>query len=640
MFIDNYGTGDAKNVNVTEEIPGGFNVTFVSAGGTFNTATNIITWEIQSIGSEDFKMLNYELVAPQTAGNYTINTTIEYTDENGTVYPAINISKFIIVSGAALPDLTLTSEDIWFIPPASSSTSPSSPGQTTLTKDIHKPKSDPNILKNVKSAQPYKEIGPREVMSSSDTPTFTIENLTYPATENPNQTFQVTVDTNYSFNATTDIFVGIWDYDAWDYIAETPDNETLSGTGSKSYTFNLTAPPSGIMHLSADACYGDCDYVYYRDFEVTISTQSFTIENLTYPPTVDPNQTFQVTVHTNYSFENITYIYVGIWDYDASEYIAGTPIPETTLSGSGNISYTLNLTAPLSGIMNLSADLCYWDDEWNLSDYRDFDVNISAEEPDFTIAAIPTSQTVSQGDPAPYTISLTSLNGFNSPVTLSVSGLPTGATSIFDPNPVTPSDSATLTINTSTTTPTGNYTLTITGIGGEITHRTTVALNITATGEGNITTISATIHNIGTADANNVTVQFFDGDPDAGGIQIGDDQIIASIPAGGEGTVSVDWTPETNAHAIYVWVDPFDSIQESNEENNIAFNTILLGIKGDLNNDGKITPADAAITLAIAAGGYPLDAATLAAADVSGDEQVTSLDALMIVQAATGNIEL
>jgi hypothetical protein len=98
MFIDNYGTGYAKDVNITEKIPDGFNVTFVSNGGTFNTATNIITWEIQSIGYEDFKMLNYELVAPQIAGNYTLNTTIEYTDENGTVYPAINISKAITIT--------------------------------------------------------------------------------------------------------------------------------------------------------------------------------------------------------------------------------------------------------------------------------------------------------------------------------------------------------------------------------------------------------------------------------------------------------------------------------------------------------------------------------------------------------------
>ena len=49
--------------------------------------------------------------------------------------------------------------------------------------------------------------------------------------------------------------------------------------------------------------------------------------------------------------------------------------------------------------------------------------------------------------------------------------------------------------------------------------------------------------------------------------------------------------------------------------------------KGDLNGDNKITPADAAIALAIAAsGGWDADA------DVSGDNCVTSLDALMILQ--------
>jgi parallel beta-helix repeat protein len=63
--------------------------------------------------------------------------------------------------------------------------------------------------------------------------------------------------------------------------------------------------------------------------------------------------------------------------------------------------------------------------------------------------------------------------------------------------------------------------------------------------------------------------------------------------------------------------------------------------KGDLNGDNQITPADAAIVLAFAAGGSAsCDAETLAAADVSGDGQVTSLDVLMILQAAAGNIEL
>jgi len=57
--------------------------------------------------------------------------------------------------------------------------------------------------------------------------------------------------------------------------------------------------------------------------------------------------------------------------------------------------------------------------------------------------------------------------------------------------------------------------------------------------------------------------------------------------------------------------------------------------KGDLNGDRRLTPADAAIALQLAAsGGWDANA------DVSGDGSVTSLDALMILQAAAGAIDL
>lgn len=49
-----------------------------------------------------------------------------------------------------------------------------------------------------------------------------------------------------------------------------------------------------------------------------------------------------------------------------------------------------------------------------------------------------------------------------------------------------------------------------------------------------------------------------------------------------------------------------------------------------------ITPVAAAIALKIAAGSHPFDPA----ADVSGDNQITSIDALMILPAAAGNTEL
>ncbi|CAD6495170.1 MAG: hypothetical protein EMLJLAPB_01262 [Candidatus Argoarchaeum ethanivorans] len=141
-------------------------------------------------------------------------------------------------------------------------------------------------------------------------------------------------------------------------------------------------------------------------------------------------------------------------------------------------------------------------------------------------------------------------------------------------------------------------------------------------------TIGAVIHNIGTADAINVIVQFFDN-----GVQIGSDQTISAINAGELETVQTDWTVTSGSHNISIMVDPHDGIAESNEDNNVAYKPLLQ--KGDLNGDGDLTPADAAIALQLAVTGAHDDAA-----DVSGDGSVTSLDALMILQAAAGGVTL
>ena len=85
-------------------------------------------------------------------------------------------------------------------------------------------------------------------------------------------------------------------------------------------------------------------------------------------------------------------------------------------------------------------------------------------------------------------------------------------------------------------------------------------------------TINATIHNIGNANATNVTVQFFDD-----GTQIGSNQTISSISAGGAGTTQVNWTATYGSHNISVVVDPYNVIAENNEANNIAYKLITIG---------------------------------------------------------------
>lgn len=96
--------------------------------------------------------------------------------------------------------------------------------------------------------------------------------------------------------------------------------------------------------------------------------------------------------------------------------------------------------------------------------------------PDFTIDASPNSRTVEQGDSTDYTVNLEALNGFNDSVDLSVTGLPADTTADFDPGSCTPACSSTLSVVTTSSTPTGTHTLIIHGNRGPLHHQTSVAL--------------------------------------------------------------------------------------------------------------------------------------------------------------------
>src|SRR5207248_5728706 len=76
-------------------------------------------------------------------------------------------------------------------------------------------------------------------------------------------------------------------------------------------------------------------------------------------------------------------------------------------------------------------------------------------------------------------VNISPTNGFTGSVSLTASGLPSGATASFNPASVSGSGSSTLTVSTSSSTPAGSYTLTVTGTSGTLTHTATVTLNVT-----------------------------------------------------------------------------------------------------------------------------------------------------------------
>jgi hypothetical protein len=128
--------------------------------------------------------------------------------------------------------------------------------------------------------------------------------------------------------------------------------------------------------------------------------------------------------------------------------------------------------------------------------------------PDFSLSATPSSLTVARGSSGSSQVTVGSLSGFNSTVTLTVSGCPASTTCTL-PSSATPpangSTSVTLRISTTAATTLGTYTITIKGTSGSTTHSTSVNLTVAA--------VAAVLSSIAVTPANpsasvGTTVQF------------------------------------------------------------------------------------------------------------------------------------
>ncbi|MFZ0417163.1 MAG: protease pro-enzyme activation domain-containing protein [Candidatus Sulfotelmatobacter sp.] len=98
----------------------------------------------------------------------------------------------------------------------------------------------------------------------------------------------------------------------------------------------------------------------------------------------------------------------------------------------------------------------------------------------FDLTPNPKSVTVAQGATGKSTITATPFGGFDTTVTLSAKGQPTGVTVGFSPKTITgASGTATMQIKVSSTAAVGTYKITITGKAGTVTTTTSVTLKVT-----------------------------------------------------------------------------------------------------------------------------------------------------------------
>lgn len=101
--------------------------------------------------------------------------------------------------------------------------------------------------------------------------------------------------------------------------------------------------------------------------------------------------------------------------------------------------------------------------------------------PGFSLSASPGSVSVVQGNSGTASVTSTVFGGFNSSVSLSASGYPTGVTVGFNPTSfATGSGSSTVTFTVGSSVTPGTYAITISGTSGSTVNSTTVNLTVTA----------------------------------------------------------------------------------------------------------------------------------------------------------------
>jgi hypothetical protein len=99
---------------------------------------------------------------------------------------------------------------------------------------------------------------------------------------------------------------------------------------------------------------------------------------------------------------------------------------------------------------------------------------------DFSISVLPSSGTVTAGQSATYSVTVSLLSGTTQTVSLSLSGQHSSMSYNFNPASGSPTFTSTLTVSTASSTPTNTYTLNVTGTGGGVTRQQQVTLIVQA----------------------------------------------------------------------------------------------------------------------------------------------------------------
>jgi hypothetical protein len=199
--------------------------------------------------------------------------------------------------------------------------------------------------------------------------------------------------------------------------------------------------------------------------------------------------------------------------------------------------------------------------------------------PSFTLSAY--GATVGQGQSSSAAVYMSAVYGFNSPVTLSVSGLPSGVTASFPTNPTTAYYNQ-LTFNVGSSVPAGQYPLTITGTAGSLTETTTMTLTV---GVPSFTLSTAGYSTIGQGSTGTSYVYVYSQNGFSGSVNLS----ISGLPSGVTATFGTD--PTTYSSTILFTVASTAAVGSST--------LTITGTSGSLTQTSTLTLTVAAPTFSL-----------------------------------------
>jgi len=291
-------------------------------------------------------------------------------------------------------------------------------------------------------------------------------------------------------------------------------NSTITVTDAGGFTGSVTLAASGLPSgvtaaFGTNPTTGTSVLTFTASSTATTGTSTVTITGtsgsltatttiaLTVSATATPNFTIgaspaSVTV-TQGANGTSTITITGTGGFNSATTLSATGLPTgvtaafstnpVTPPANGSATSTLTLTASASATVGAATvTITGTSGSTSHSTTIALTVNASSGTKNFTLSLSPSSFTVDERGSVSTTLTVTSVNGFNSAVSLSVSGFPSGVSATASANPVTPpangSVNVTIRWSASRRAPTGTSTIELIGTSGSLTNETPVTITV------------------------------------------------------------------------------------------------------------------------------------------------------------------